>query len=448
MRAPLSGRGALLGDFGIGMAAALGGKPRRARIDALGRNRWPSAGASLDLDFVNRQAYVQGVGVCTPADVITLSGGAGGTRVNSVGQVVAASGLRYDHNPITMACKGLLIEEQRTNLMLRSSEFESPVWNNATPNLPTVTPNATTAPDGTQSMDMLTAAAGGTVSCARQAQFASGATGNFSGSICLKAGTSPRSRITLQDQTSVYTVLAQADVVWTGGVPTLAAITVGTFDAPADCGNGVYRFAFTANTATASPLMGIAVFPDVTAGVGSVYAWGAQLDAGAVATSYIPTTSAAVTRTADNAIVTGANFSSWFNAAQGTFVAEIDTIFSGGAPASVGVAGLGPSQRFLYISFTSTPIASYDGAVILQNAIPVTDKSPHKAALSYDGSIRTLTSDGTPPVSASQAAGFTTGNTLYIGAHASGGPYLEGHIKRLRYWPRQLSNAELQALTA
>ena len=52
--------------------------------------------------------------------------------------------------------------------------------------------------------------------------------------------------------------------------------------------------------------------------------WGAQAETGAVATSYIPTTSAAVTRAADVAVMTGTNFSSWWNAIEGTFVLDVD----------------------------------------------------------------------------------------------------------------------------
>jgi hypothetical protein len=53
-----------------------------------------------------------------------------------------------------------------------------------------------------------------------------------------------------------------------------------------------------------------------------IYAWGAQFELGAFATSYIPTTTAAATRSADLATMTGTNFSSWYNQSQGTFVTQ------------------------------------------------------------------------------------------------------------------------------
>ena len=64
----------------------------------------------------------------------------------------------------------------------------------------------------------------------------------------------------------------------------------------------------------------------------TLHFWGGQSEAGGVATSYIPTTSAEVTRAADSAVMTGPNLSSWYNAAEGTFGAgDEQTMASTGA---------------------------------------------------------------------------------------------------------------------
>jgi hypothetical protein len=60
----------------------------------------------------------------------------------------------------------------------------------------------------------------------------------------------------------------------------------------------------------------------------TIYAAGAQMELGAFPTSYIPTTTAAVTRAGDFASVTGADLSSWYNPAEGTFGVEFQTIFT------------------------------------------------------------------------------------------------------------------------
>jgi hypothetical protein len=57
-----------------------------------------------------------------------------------------------------------------------------------------------------------------------------------------------------------------------------------------------------------------------------------QMELGALATSVIKTTNAAVTRNADLATMTGTNFSDWFNAPKGTFRADFTSIASGNRP--------------------------------------------------------------------------------------------------------------------
>ena len=53
------------------------------------------------------------------------------------------------------------------------------------------------------------------------------------------------------------------------------------------------------------------------------YVWGAQIEEGSFATSYIPTASSSVTRAADVAEITGTNFSSFYNQSEGTVFAEV-----------------------------------------------------------------------------------------------------------------------------
>lgn len=61
---------------------------------------------------------------------------------------------RFDYDPVTLAPRGLLIEEQRTNLLVRSEEFENAAWAKLAA---TVTANAGVSPDGTADADTLTA---------------------------------------------------------------------------------------------------------------------------------------------------------------------------------------------------------------------------------------------------------------------------------------------------
>lgn len=83
------------------------------------------------------------------------------TAINSSGfiAVVNANLPRFDYNPVTLACKGLLIEEARTNILTYSEQFDNAAW--AKLNV-TVSANNTTSPDGTLNAEKLVVTNAGT----------------------------------------------------------------------------------------------------------------------------------------------------------------------------------------------------------------------------------------------------------------------------------------------
>ena len=87
-------------------------------------------------------------------DRATFSGGAGGTRVTSAGLIAAATTPRINHNPISLAVLGLLIEEQRSNLLLRSSELGT-TWTLAGTGPASLSADAAQGPDGATSADRI-----------------------------------------------------------------------------------------------------------------------------------------------------------------------------------------------------------------------------------------------------------------------------------------------------
>jgi hypothetical protein len=70
----------------------------------------------------------------------------------------ASSATYIDHDPTTGESLGLLVEEQRTNLVVRSEEFDNAGWGRSGATLPTVTANTSVAPDGTTTADLWTRA--------------------------------------------------------------------------------------------------------------------------------------------------------------------------------------------------------------------------------------------------------------------------------------------------
>jgi hypothetical protein len=357
-------------------------------------------------------------------------------------------GPRFDYDPVTLAPKGLLIEEQRTNLVRFSEDFSNAVWQNSSPDLATVTVNADVAPNGTTTANLLTAATGGTASQRRQVA-ASSSTGNFIASVFLKAGSSTRSRVVLTDQTSSFTIIGNFQVAWADGVASILSTTAGTASV-VPVGNGWYRCGITASTATANATVGIAISPDTLSGTGSVYAWGAQLEAGAFATSYIPTVASQVTRAADSASMIGNNFARWYNVTSGTMFAGYDflsftdtkVVYNLGDNV-VGSEGLDlrvPVSTAGYVRVASVNTVTWPSLTLPANTAAST-------AVAYQSGSFALSTNGAN-LSTSSATGMpTTLNRLEIGMRFSNN-YLNGHIQRIAYYPRRLANTELQGITS
>jgi hypothetical protein len=180
--------------------------------------------------------------------------------------------------------------------------------------------------------------------------------------------------------------------------------------------------------------------PDTTSGTGTVIAWGAQAENGSFATSYIPTVASQVTRSADVATMTGTNFSSWYNAAEGSFVFE-------------GSTQLGATRHFLNGQTTNDRFLSSSAA----GSISISDltnsavggiiaaNTTFKAAVSYGlGGLAASLNGGTAGTSAYSGV-FASVNELQIGRR--GALYIIGHIRQIAYYNTQLPDATLQTLT-
>jgi hypothetical protein len=355
---------------------------------------------------------------------------------------------------------GLLVEEQRTNLNGQSTKFAP--W---TLGGFTVTDSAVSAPDGT-------------ISGSSVLETATNAQHNINTPIPTTAGTAYTFSVYLQQVNGrQYAVVRMNDGISNANAVSVvinmstwaiatAATAYGTFtnpfaSAPVAVGNGWYRCTVTATTSATSTIIkimtsdtgtldangqAVAFLGDTTKGVNC---WGGQLEAGSFATSYIPTTTAAVTRTADSCSMTGANFSSWFNSAAGTFTWKFSTEFTGNAVnGGNALASSGTSSNiYAYIANNQNKINSYDGATSLVNTAVVTDGAFHKAALSYvQGIGRSLSVDGNAVVTGTISAAFTTGTNFYIGSLASSN-YLNGHMQTLKYYKNQVPNNSLPRLT-
>lgn len=213
---------------------------------------------------------------------------------------VASGQLRHRHyvlNPNTSLYeRTTLIEGQRTNLVLRSENFGTTWTANGSP---TRSAAAHTASGVT--LDLIgDDDAGAAESYSQNITFTGDAVKAVS--VHMRAGTSPSASgnmVRLRDNTAAADRLL-ATITWSGGVPSVVMST-GTHLGTVLLAGGVYRFLFQSTSVTAANTNTLYCYGATTnvTTTGNVYAGGVQAENAPVPSSYIPTTSATVTRSAD-----------------------------------------------------------------------------------------------------------------------------------------------------
>ena len=164
-----------------------------------------------------------------------------------------------------------------------------------------------------------------------------------------------------------------------------------------------------------------------------IYIWGAQLEEGSVSTSVIPTSGSAVQRAADDLVISGSDFTDFFNSGgDGTFYAEFDALNKSD---TFYILGGNTGSNRLFYSNAGTQLYSYDGAQSL--VFGHVQTGLNRAAISYnsteqDGSMN----GGGGAIENEVHNGNLSGLTeLRIGYDHNGDYHLNGHIKRVIYWP-------------
>ena len=237
--------------------------------------------------------------------------------------------------------KGLLVEPAATNLLKYSEEFDEAVWTKA-PGV-SVTANTDVAPDGTTTADTVTSGANQidqAVSCSTSTTYTdslyfkktTGATYTPGMYLIFTGGTFIIYAVVLNTDTGVATAVSA------GGFTTPDAFSV------SDQGD-YWRLSITGSSGN-NTTVSLRLYPNLNtaggSGAGSQIVWGAQLETGPIATSYIPTTTASVTRAKDD--ITLASASSLIGQTEGTLYIEVDWRRASGQ-----------TQGLLFVSGTATP---------------------------------------------------------------------------------------------
>jgi len=415
---------------------------------------FPSTRPSLNLNFARSK---------TLDPRITFTRTSSATYVDEDGLIktAPANAPRFDHDPVTGECLGLLIEESRSNLVTDSITLDNfPDKTNIT-----VQDNAIISPDGTQNAGKIIE----TID-----------TGSHSLSR-LNVSTLQNNTYTISgyfkgDERKYVQISFRNVTFWgtPGGPSAVFNLETGTLDYTTgvvsnptitSMGNGWYRCSVSATrdgsgTITSGIAIGILNDTPTTSYQGvegyGIYAWGLQFESGAFSTSYIPTSGSTVTRTKEYPTISGTDFTNFYNPSEGTFYVRYNikgSFATDGFNRIFEISDGGSTNRFfallqginddiyesgtLGINFNTSLITFGDFYTYI---VGYKENDFQRYAIDRNGNI-----DSNTDTSVAVSSFIPT--ELNIGYEAvNDNRQLNGHISQFIYYPARLSNSQLQTL--
>ena len=358
--------------------------------------------------------------------------------------------IEYD---ATGAVKGLLIEEARTNLLTYSNDFTDASWVKARTSALALD---AIGPDGqaNTAVTLVDNSAGGSGSVTlTEAGLTVSTSTVYTYSLFAKADQLSWFNLGARSFTTPANSVAFFDLS-SGSIGTVSAGLTANIE---NVGGGWYRCSITFTTDATDTVGDLRIeladtdndfFVDLD-GTSSILIYGAQFELGSFPTSYIPTSGASASRAADIATIPTSAFG--FNSGAGTVVVEAQRFGTNNYPRSVMIdAGNENNSIGLGAWGTNTYLNGYivSGGVV-QAAIGTgsAGTSAFKNSLAYKENDFAASRDGLAVVTDTSGVVPTGLTTLRIGRNGDTPQYLNGHIKSIQYYPRRLSNAQLQELT-
>ncbi len=366
---------------------------------------------------------------------------------------------RIDHNPLTKECLGFLIEEARINRALYSNDFSNAVWAKTRASLGALG----LAPNGTMTMGKLVEDT--TASLSHYFVQSINFTINVPVTFFVVVRPAERSLLELRFTGGAFSS-NQATVFDLIGKTTTAAAgnPIVHFR---ELSNGNFECGITATpTSTASATTRVSLHDGATVnytgdGTSGLYLFEAQCQDGLFPTSLITTTASTVTRPGDNASLATTN--TWYNQDEGTFTVnaasfaktDIDnaaisfasssgtasdfmSLISNTTSPTTGAIRAGVTVGTVAQTILTTPVSSYSQ-----------DGTFYRAGIAYAANNVAFACDLGQTLLGDSTATIPAVTTMYIGAYYTAlNRMLNGHVKSIRYYPKRISNSELQALVS
>ena len=408
---------------------------------------------ALDLQFAADKTLTARKGP-TPA----FTRGSAGRFVGSDGLIqTAGNGVaRFEYDQLTLACKGLLIEESRTNLVLQSEDF-STTWQ---VNAASIANNVTVAPNGLTTADLLNDIATSAAHQVIQSVGSLTAGQSYTFSVFAKAATHTSFQMTFSTAAFGSGLFANFVLTGSGSIGTSSGV-VSKIESYL---NGWYRCSITVVAATGGTggFVQIAannnnssaarLVPYLGTNTQVVNLWGSQLEAGLFASSYIPTTSGTAIRSADVCSITGSAFSGMYNQPEGTFVTSSSKT-STNSNAFIGHYSDNSFSNGFDVRYnTSTQVSPLMNVAnsnqLTGMQVTITAGSVVNQAFSYKLNDCGYSVNGAETITDTSAL-IPTATRMAIGHTALASPslYLNGTISSMRYFKKRLANSKLKALT-
>jgi len=380
-------------------------------------------------------------------------------------------GPRFDHTSAGV-CRGLLIEEGRTNQITFSEDLTDGSWSFfATASAANIT---STNPSGGTTTSRLTANSGTGTGRAR-VKLLNLPSASYAATVScfVKAGNSDFGLVSMAfNKAGVGGIrVCNANIVFSTGVITKSGTSNADFTVTSTAfPDGWYRITISATSNASLTVEDQVVLyaglafngtggSGTFAGTETVLAWGAQFEAGSFATSYIPTTTGTLARSADVCSITGSDFNNFYNQSEGSLFAAYSFV-SGytnvGRSVPVAQASNNTFNELVRIgSAASATSPSFDTTVggLLTRTTALNNfnfSGINKTSGAYIVGNNAISHNGNAVVTSSPAAITSSCNRLDIGKFHPGSPNLphNGHIAAIRYYKKRLPNSKLQALTA
>ncbi len=390
----------------------------------------------------------------TFADLFAFTRASTGSRFNSSGVLVSETTdvARFDYDPgASNAARGLLIEGQRTNLLTYSQDLSNAAWSktNASVALNQTdlfgTSNAATrmTDNGDAGSGAVNVTQGVTISGTNAVFWAVLRAGTITNARLSTTGftTNVTGNFNLSDGSIRSGSDSSAKIVSLGSSRYLCCITIPVGADP----TGSVRISMlnSSGTDTINPRDGSNTL-DVLA---------VQIESGNFATAYIKTEGSQVTRSADVALISGTDFSNWFEAAEGTFYVEftmlngardgrrILEVSDGTNNERLTVAENASAQLVVTVRDGGSDQASMTAHTITNYA------AVHKLAFAFKANDCAVSVNGATSVTDTSAT-IPTVDRMHIGSDYAGANQGQCHIRAIQFYPTRKSNAELEALTA